>query len=172
MKQIMDERAIKRCLHRISKDIINRNSKCEDLVLIGIKTKGVNIAERLADYISSYIGRNIPWCGFDVTYYRDDVDTRNLRPSSLVVSVVNKTVVLIDDVISSGRTIRAAIDGIMANGRPKEIQLVVLIDKGLRKLPIQPDYVGRNIPTSKGDRIIIKLAYYDNSEGVYLIKKD
>ena len=170
MKQLMDETAIKTVINRMAYEIIERNPKLYELVFVGVKTRGQWLAKRLSDYVALLQDVLIPWCGFDVSGYRDDIDVRHITREELLVPIVNKTVVLTDDVLFSGRTIRAAIDGVIASGRPKEIQLAVLIDRGHRRLPIKADYIGKNIPTRFDEWVEVKFQEQDNTEGVFLKK--
>ena len=168
MRQVMDETVIRRALVRIAHEIVEQNKKMSSIVLIGVNNKGEYLAKLLCEQLKLIEGKSISWCGFDTTYFRDDVDARNLSPDTLLVNVVNKTVILVDDMLSTGRTARAAIDGVMHFGRPKAIQLVALIDCGKRELPIRADYVGKNIPVAIGEKVVIKLQTKDNSDGVYI----
>jgi len=166
----MDKPSIKRAITKVAYEIIEQNQNVKDLVLVGVNNKGGYLAGQLSDCIKASCGKVIPWCGFDITYFRDDVDSRNLSPDTLLVSVINKTVIIVDDLLNSGRTTRAAIDGIMYYGRPKAIQLAVLIDCGHRELPIRPDFVGKHIPVAKNEKAIVKLEQKDDNDGVFLKK--
>lgn len=156
-KQIMDAEAIRRALVRIAHEILERNKGVGDLVLIGIRTGGEHMATRLAKILNDIEGKPVS-CGFmDITMYRDDLYHMSHQPevhkTSVNFALEKKAVVLVDDVLFTGRTIRAAMDSVIDLGRPRSIQLAVLIDRGHREFPIRPDYVGRNIPTSRTDLI-------------------
>ena len=166
MKQkvlLMDEIAVGRALTRLSFEIIEKNKNPENIVLVGIKTRGVPMAKSLAERIEDHGGPALPVCELDITFYRDDLsklyDMPEVKSQDLSVDINGKNVILVDDVIYTGRTIRAAIDAIFSNGRPAKIGLAVLIDRGHRELPIKPDYVGKNVPTSR--REVVKVAFND-----------
>ena len=168
---ILDEKGIMRTLTRIAHEIIEKNKGIEDLVFIGIKRRGVPIAERLAKKIFEIEGKSIPVGSVDITLYRDDLSLIEERPANktinLGVDVKDKKVILVDDVIYTGRSARAAIDAVIHAGRPQMIQLASLIDRGHRELPIRSDYVGKNIPTSKNEIISVELLEID---GVDIVK--
>jgi len=165
--KIMDPDAIRRALMRIAHEIVERNQGTEDLVLIGIRRRGVPLAQRLASYIAGFEGASVPVGSLDITLYRDDLSVRSGQPivhsTELPCSVQGRRVVLIDDVLFTGRTVRAAMDALIDLGRPRCIQLAVLIDRGHRELPIRPDYVGKNAPTSRAEHIKVHL---EESDGV------
>ena len=169
---LMDEAAVLRTLVRISHEIIEKNGGTEGLVLMGIKTRGVPMAERVRKNVCSIEGTTVPCGSLDITLYRDDLT--ELAPDASVVSsdfpcdVKDKTVVLLDDVLFTGRTVRAAIEAILDKGRPKSIQLAVLVDRGHRELPIRADYVGKNVPTSLKEMIEVAFPETDGETGVYL----
>lgn len=167
---ILDEKGIMRTLTRIAHEIIEKNKGIEDLVFIGIKRRGVPIAERLAKNILEIEGKNIPVGSVDITFYRDDLSLLEEKPAnktiSLGVDVKGKKVILVDDVIYTGRTARAAIDAVIDAGRPQMIQLASLVDRGHRELPIRADYVGKNIPTSKNEIISVELLEIDGLDQV------
>ncbi len=169
---LMDSEGIRRALTRISHEIVEKNKGVENLVLVGIRTRGVPIAERLAEYIEKIEGKKPPVGVLDITLYRDDLSTLGyqpvVRPTELPVDITGKTIVLVDDVLYTGRTIRAALDAIIDNGRPKTIQLAVLIDRGHRELPIRADFVGKNVPTSSKEAISVQLEVTDEAEKVVL----
>ncbi len=169
MKQLMDDVALNRAITRISHEIIEKNKGVDNIVLVGIKTRGEFLAKRVADNLLKFEGVEVANCGFDISYYRDDIDNSNLSADILSVEVVGKTVILVDDVMYKGRTIRAAIDGVMHNGRPNSIQLAVVVDRGHRELPIRADYVGKNIPTSESERVVVKVSEIDDCEGVFIL---
>jgi pyrimidine operon attenuation protein / uracil phosphoribosyltransferase len=174
---ILDEQAIRRALTRIAHEIIERNKGIEDCVLVGIKTRGIYIANRLAERIAEIEGSKIAVGEVDITLYRDDLShkTENMEPllkgTSVPVDLNDKKVILIDDVLYTGRTVRAALDAIMDIGRPAQIQLAVLIDRGHRELPIRPDYIGKNVPTSKNEMIVAKLTEVDEVDEVTIEQK-
>ena len=166
---LLDAAGIHRALTRISHEIAEKNKGIEDVVLVGIRTRGVPIAERLADAIGEIEGQKPPVGVLDITLYRDDLSTLSyqpiVRPTELPVDITGKTVVLVDDVLYTGRTIRAALDAVMDMGRPRAIQLAVLIDRGHRELPIRADYVGKNVPTSSKEAVSVQLKGTDGLAG-------
>ena len=172
MKVIMDEATIKMATKRITQEILDSGSELSDLLIVGIKTRGEFVAKRVSYYLRLLAGVSVPWCSFDISCFRDDIDTKNISPEQLTMTVTNRSIILVDDVLFTGRTVRAAIDGIIANGRPKSIQLAVLVDRGHRELPFKADYIGKNIPTDYADRIIVKLKEYDGEDVVYLRTND
>lgn len=166
---LLDEKAIKRTLTRISHEIIEKNKGTEDMVLIGIKRRGVPLAERIASIIEGIEGNIIPVASVDIALYRDDIkeDNRSIvNTDELKVDIKNKKVILVDDVLHTGRSARAAIDAIIACGRPKMIQLAALIDRGHRELPIRADYVGKNVPTSNSEVIAVRVSELDDKDSV------
>lgn len=167
---LLDDKAIKRTLIRISHEIIEKNKGVEDIVLVGIKRRGYPIAERIAKNIESIEGVSVPVGSVDITLYRDDIteimDTPRLNNSNLGVEIIGKKVILVDDVLYTCRTVRAAIDAIVDLGRPDQIQLAVLIDRGHKELPIRADYVGKNIPTSKSEIIAVEIEEIDGTDSV------
>ena len=169
---IMDESAIVRAIKRISHEILEKNSGCENLCIIGIKRRGVPLAEMIAANIKQIEGVTVQTGVLDITFYRDDLKHISLDPviheSPLGFDITDKTVVLVDDVLYTGRTVRAAMDALMSIGRAAAIQLAVLIDRGHRELPIRGDYVGKNVPTSKSERIWVKIAPIDEKTAVEL----
>ena len=169
---LMDSDGIHRALTRISHEIVEKNKGIENVVLVGIRTRGVPIAERLAKVIESIEGKQPPQGVLDITLYRDDLSTLSyqpiVRPTELPVDITGKTVILVDDVLYTGRTIRAALDALIDMGRPKVIQLAVLIDRGHRELPIRADYVGKNVPTSSKESVSVQLKDTDGEEKVVL----
>ncbi|MDD7183525.1 MAG: bifunctional pyr operon transcriptional regulator/uracil phosphoribosyltransferase PyrR [Peptostreptococcus porci] len=167
--RIMDEKAIGRAITRISHEIIERNKGIEDLVIVGIKTKGIPLANRIASKIESIENSRVMCDSIDITSYRDDIThdvIKGLVDEKFDLDVHNKTVVLVDDVLYTGRTIRAALDYIIDNGRPKLVQLAVLVDRGHRELPIRADYVGKNVPTSKNEKVLVKFIEIDDEDSV------
>ncbi|WP_059052202.1 bifunctional pyr operon transcriptional regulator/uracil phosphoribosyltransferase PyrR [Paenibacillus senegalimassiliensis] len=168
---IMDETAIRRALTRIAHEILERNKGIEGCVLAGIKTRGVHLAKRLAERLEDIEGTAIPWGELDVTNYRDDTESsvRGTAKATFPVSIHSKKVILLDDVLYTGRTIRAAMDAIMDCGRPESIQLAVLADRGHRELPIRADYIGKNVPTSRSEEIEVLLTEHDGSDMVRIL---
>ena len=169
---IMDSQKIDRSLGRIAHEILERNRESANLVLIGIRTRGVFLAERLAGKIQSIEDRKVPVGILDITLYRDDLTTIGpqaiLKETKIPFPLDGKKVVLVDDVLFTGRTIRAALDGIIDFGRPEFIQLAVLVDRGHRELPIRPDYVGINIPTKLEENVKVTLLEPDGADAVIL----
>ena len=168
--QLMDEKAIGRAITRISHEIIERNKGIEDIVLVGIKTRGVPIADRISKKIEQIEGSKVDTGQIDITLYRDDLKTINTDPvvngSNIDFNINDKIVILVDDVLYTGRTVRSALDAVVDIGRPKAIQLAVLVDRGHRELPIRADYVGKNVPTSKDEIISVKLSEIDEEDSV------
>ena len=172
---IMDADAVKRALVRISHQILEKNGGTEGLCLVGIRRRGVPIARMIRDNILAIEGTEIPVGTLDITLYRDDLSELENAPtvseSDIPFSVKGRTVVLVDDVIYTGRTTRAAIDCLLSMGRPAYIQLAVLVDRGHRELPIRPDFVGKNIPTSREELVSVQMPSIDGDLGVKLFKK-
>ncbi|ACQ52367.1 bifunctional pyr operon transcriptional regulator/uracil phosphoribosyltransferase PyrR [Clostridium botulinum] len=170
---IMDEVKIKRSITRISHEIIEKNKGGQDIVLVGIKRRGVPIAKRIAENIKNFEGIDIPVGTLDISLYRDDLSELSQDPivknNKLDVDIKDKKIILVDDVIYTGRTVRAAIQAIFDNGRPGKIQLAVLVDRGHRELPIRPDYVGKNIPTSLSEAILVELNEIDGNDSVKIL---
>lgn len=173
--KIMDEQAVNRSMARITHEIIEKNKGVEDICLLGIKRRGLPLAEILAANIEKFEGKKVPVGNIDITFYRDDLTKTSDMPTTsdsyIPCDINDKTVVLVDDVIFTGRTVRAAIEAIFSNGRPKSIQLAVLVDRGHRELPIRPDFVGKNIPTSKTELVAVNIQEYDGETAVYLCDK-
>lgn len=167
---LLDENAIRRALTRLSHEIIEKNKGVEDIVLVGIKRRGYPLAERLSEFIEKFEGVKIPVASVDITLYRDDLtnvsDTPNLNDPKIDVDIRGKKVIIVDDVLYTCRTARAAIDAIMDQGRPEFIQLAVLVDRGHKELPIRADYVGKNIPTSKDEIIKVQIKEIDGTDSV------
>lgn len=165
--QLLDEKSVGRTLTRIAHEIIERNKGVEDILLIGIKRRGYPLAQRISKAIESIEGISVPVGSVDIALYRDDLTTVGeqpvLRNKNLDVLVKDKTVILVDDVLYTGRTARAAIDAVIDCGRPKVIQLAVLIDRGHRELPIRADYVGKNIPTANSEMVSVELNEIDGT---------
>jgi pyrimidine operon attenuation protein/uracil phosphoribosyltransferase len=172
--QLLDSEAIRRALTRIAHEIVEKNKGTNDLVLIGIKTRGIHLAKRLAERISSFEGVELPVGSLDITLYRDDIRQRTEQPvvhgSEIPFDIDGKKVVLIDDVLFTGRTVRAALDALIDIGRPNLIQLAVLVDRGHRELPIRPDYVGKNVPTSRDEVVAVQLAETDQVDRVIILE--
>ena len=170
--EIMDEKALDRALTRIAHEIIERNKGVEDLVLLGIRTRGITLAARLCEKIKSIEGNELPVGSLDITHYRDDLKDmqEKLEHSRTDISfdITGKKVILVDDVLYTGRTVRAAMDAIVDIGRPLSIQLAVLVDRGHRELPIRADYVGKNVPTSHSELVIVNVRESDEKDGVLL----
>ncbi|MBD5638414.1 bifunctional pyr operon transcriptional regulator/uracil phosphoribosyltransferase PyrR [Clostridium botulinum] len=170
---IMDEVKIKRSITRISHEIIEKNKGGQDIVLVGIKRRGVPIAKRIAENIKNFEGIDIPVGILDISLYRDDLSELSQDPivknNKLDIDIKDKKIILVDDVIYTGRTVRAAIQAIFDNGRPGKIQLAVLVDRGHRELPIRPDYVGKNIPTSLSEAILVELNEIDGNDSVKIL---
>lgn len=174
--QVMDEENIRRALYRLSHEITERNKGIADLLLIGIRTRGVPLANRLAEFIREHEQLGVPVGVLDITFYRDDLSLISQQPvvhkTEIPVRITDKKVVLVDDVLYTGRTVRAAMDALMDLGRPKSIQLAVLIDRGHRELPIRADYVGKNVPTSSKEVVHVKLTESDGEDKVIIEELD
>ncbi len=172
---LMTGEDVRRALVRIAHELLEANRGSDDLVLIGMLTRGVPIAQRLAGYIQEIEGQTVAVGSLDIGLYRDDLPTRGMSvqiaPSD-VPDVADKRVVLVDDVIFTGRSIRAALDALIDFGRPRRIQLAVLIDRGHRELPIRPDYVGKNFPTSRHDDIQVRLIETDGRDEVAVLSRE
>ena len=163
---VMDAEAIRRALRRVGHEIIERNPQLEKVVLAGIPSRGVEIARRIASLVQQIEKIDIETGIIDVAMHRDDVGTRRelpvVRASKLPLPLEGRTVVIVDDVLYTGRTVRAAMDAINSFGRPARIQLAVLVDRGHRELPLRPDYVGKNLPTASGEQLQVRLQETDN----------
>ena len=178
-KVLLDEAAIARTLTRIAHEIIEANPDLDRVALVGIHTRGVPIAQRLRRLIHEFSGEEVPSGSLDITFYRDDVQVRGGEPPKQAQPVVRSTrldfpiegmtCVLVDDVLYTGRTIRSAIEALFDYGRPARVQLACLADRGHRELPIRPDYVGKNLPTSRGERIQVQLVEVDEVDHVLLV---
>ena len=171
MRPVMAPEELARALRRIGHEILERNQETEDVVLVGIHTRGVPLAGRIASLLTDVRGRSVPHASLDIGPYRDDLDTRpttSLGPTTVPGGVDGKTVVLVDDVLFTGRTIRAAMDALGQLGRARQIQLAVLVDRGHRELPIRPDYIGKNLPTSTAERVTVHLTEIDGVDGVWI----
>lgn len=175
MKKLLDEESIVRSITRISHEIIEKNKGIDNVVLIGIKTRGIYLAKRIGQQIKNFENKILNIGELDISLYRDDLETISEDPTinntKIDFDIKNKIIILIDDVLYTGRTIRSALDAIIDIDRPKSIQLAVLIDRGHRELPIRPDYVGKNIPTSKDEIIHVNLKEIDDVEDSVTITK-
>ena len=166
---LLDSEGIRRALTRIAHEIVEKNKGTDNVVVVGIRTRGVPLAERLADLIEEIEDRRPPVGSLDITLYRDDLSTLSYQPvvrsTELPSDITGKTIVLVDDVLYTGRTIRAALDAVIDMGRPKAIQLAVLVDRGHRELPIRADFVGKNVPTSSHETVSVQLTESDGESG-------
>ena len=171
---VMDAKAVERALIRVAHEIVEKNKGAENLAVIGIKTRGAYLAERIAELIEQIEKVKVPVGLMDITLYRDDIQGKLEQPviqkTEILFDVVEKVIILVDDVLFTGRTIRAALDQVIDFGRPKNIQLAVLVDRGHRELPIRADYVGKNIPTAKDDQVKVKITEVDKEDSVSIIK--
>ncbi len=174
--QIMDNAAIDRTLRRIAHEIIEQNRGLENVYLVGIRSRGVPMAKKLSEILTSIENKEVPVGILDITLYRDDLSTISHQPvikgSKIDFDIYNTNVILVDDVLYTGRTVRAAIDAILDFGRPKHIQLAVLIDRGHRELPVKADYVGKNVPTSSDEIIKVSFEETDGEDTVKIVIKD
>jgi pyrimidine operon attenuation protein/uracil phosphoribosyltransferase len=176
---LLDEEQIGRTLSRIAHEIIERGGDLDDVAIVGIHTRGVSLAHRLRHLVEEFSGTAVDIGTLDITFHRDDVSVRAgnapireqplVRDTRLDFTLEGRTVVLVDDVLYTGRTIRAAIDALFEYGRPARVQLAVLVDRGHRELPIRPDYVGKNLPTSRAERIQVQLLEVDEVDQVLLV---
>ncbi len=171
---LMDDKSLNRTLSRLAHQIVESNRGAENLVLVGILTRGVQIAERLVAKIEPLEGRRLPLGMLDITFYRDDMLRKLKKPrvqaTNIPFDIDGKVVMLVDDVLYTGRTIRAALDALMDFGRPARIQLAVLIDRGHRELPIKADFIGQEVKTTAGEEVRVKLKNVDGEDGVYLVE--
>jgi pyrimidine operon attenuation protein / uracil phosphoribosyltransferase len=178
-RHLLDGEAIAKSLSRIAHEIIERSADLEEVALVGIQSRGAPLASRLRRLVEERSGVSLPVGALDITFHRDDVHVRDrarppgrqpvVRATSISFPIEGMTVVLVDDVLFTGRTIRAAIDALMDFGRPARVQLAVLVDRGHRELPIRPDYVGKNLPTGRDERIQVELVEIDERDGVFLV---
>jgi pyrimidine operon attenuation protein/uracil phosphoribosyltransferase len=166
---IMDEKSITRALTRIAHEIIEKNKGVDELVVIGIRSRGVPLAKRIVNSIKEIEGQDVPYFSLDISPYRDDINTDEIlaKPDS-EFDVEGKIIILVDDVLFTGRTVRAALDAIIDLGRPNKIELAVLIDRGHRELPIRADFVGKNVPTSKSERVTVNIEEIDGINQVLI----
>ena len=172
-RSIMDGESMRRCLNRISYEIIERNRDLSAITLVGVKRRGAVLAARIAGMIESIEDVCPPVEQLDTSMFRDDLPVRPDRPESgITVDLTSRVIIIVDDVLHTGRTIRAAIEAVMLSGRPRAIQLAVLVDRGHRELPFRPDYTGKNLPTSASERVEVLVAEYDGREGVLISKTE
>ena len=173
-KKILSQDDIKRTLYRLAHQILEKVSAPEELALVGIQTRGVHLAKRIQSIIKEIEGKDVPLGVLDITLYRDDLTAIGPKPivkeTNLAFDLSGKVVILVDDVLYTGRTVRAALNEIMDFGRPKRVEFLVLIDRGYRELPIRADYVGKNIPTSRQEVVEVKLKESDDIDEVVVIK--
>jgi pyrimidine operon attenuation protein/uracil phosphoribosyltransferase len=171
-RPILDVDDVRRAMTRIAHEIVERNGGVDDLVLIGIRSRGVPMARRLAGLIEQHEGASVPVGSLDITYYRDDLTRLAHAPivkrSDLEADIEGRTVVLTDDVLYTGRTVRAALDALTDHGRPRAVRLAVLVDRGHRELPIRPDFVGKNLPTAADEIVHVRLAETDGRDEVVI----
>ena len=171
-RRILDADDLRRAMTRIAHEIVERNGGVSGLVLVGIRSRGVPIARRLAGLIEQHEGASVPVGSLDITYYRDDLTRIAHAPivqrSDLESDVAGRTVVLVDDVLYTGRTVRAALDALTDHGRPRAVRLAVLVDRGHRELPIRPDFVGKNLPTADDEIVHVRLVETDESDEVVI----
>lgn len=170
--QIMDKQTVNRVIARISHEILERNHGVDGICILGVKSRGVPFAKKICEYIKIFEGVDVPFGELDITLQRDDLTSekkKELATDSLVpFDVTNKIVVIVDDVLFTGRTAKASIETIFKYGRPLAVQLVVLVDRGHRELPIRPDYVGKNLPTSRTEKVSVRFDDIDGETGVYI----
>ena len=175
---LLDEESLQRTLRRIAHEIVEKHPDLTALALVGIYTRGATLAQRLRELIEEYTGARVPTGALDITFYRDDVTLRAeqrahpqpvVKATRLDFPLEGKSVVMVDDVLYTGRTIRSAIEAIFDYGRPERVQLAVLVDRGHRELPIRPDYVGKNLPTARSERVNVELVEVDEVDRVVLI---
>ena len=170
--QIMDSQTMIRAIKRISHEILERNNGAENLCILGVKRRGVPLAKIICDNIMQFEGVNVPFGELDITLSRDDLDEerkKELATESIIpINLTDKTVIIVDDVLYTGRTAKASIETVFKFGRPQSVQLVALIDRGHRELPVRPDYVGKNVPTSKQEKVVVMIDGIDGETGVYI----
>ncbi len=171
--EILSEKALGRTINRLASQVLESVSNSEELFLVGIPTRGVQLSQVLARELESLTGHSIDHGSLDPTFHRDDlvsIGTRIAQPTDLPSSVEGRQIVLVDDVIFTGRTVRAALEALLAWGRPKKMMLLVMVDRGHREVPIQPDFCGRKVPTKRSENIELRLKDIDGEEGIYLRK--
>jgi len=169
--EVLDTTALDRALTRIAHEILEKTGGAKDVTFVGLRTRGVTLAQRLAAKIAAIDGASLPVGALDITLYRDDLGLRGapvVRATEIPFPIKDKTVVLVDDVLFTGRTIRAALDALIDLGRPKMIQLAILVDRGHRELPIRPDYIGKNLPTSRRETVAVRLTEHDGEDRVVI----
>ncbi len=171
---ILSPDEIRRALTRIAHEVLESNRGASDIVFVGLHTRGVPLAQRLSGLIARFEGTAPPVGSLDIAPYRDDLSRSRprMRPTDIPVSIDGRPVVLVDDVLYTGRSIRAALNALTDFGRPSRVQLAVLIDRGHRELPIRPDYVGKNVPTARGEEVRVQLTEIDDSDSVVLVRSD
>ena len=173
---IMDEAALQRAMARITHEVIERNRGVEDICLLGVKRRGIYLAQMLSENIKRFEGVEVPLGHLDITLHRDDLSTEDKQCAdaggNIPCDIREKTVIIVDDVIYTGRTARAALEAVFAYARPKAVQLAVLIDRGHRELPIRPDYVGKNVPTSKNELVAVAVSQIDGENCVYICESE
>jgi pyrimidine operon attenuation protein/uracil phosphoribosyltransferase len=174
VSQILDAKGIERAIARIAHEIIERNKGAADVVIVGIRARGDYLAARVAEVIESIEKVSIPVGVIDITLYRDDLQVVLEQPvvhkTEIPFDIEGKAVILVDDVLNTGRTIRAALDQLMDFGRPRSVQLAVLVDRGHRELPIRADYVGKNVPTARGQQVVVRIHEVDGTDAVVMEK--
>jgi pyrimidine operon attenuation protein / uracil phosphoribosyltransferase len=174
-KAVLEGDDVARTLRRIAHEIVEKNPDVSDLAVVGIHTRGAVLADRVHGLIAEMTGEQLPLGEIDISFYRDDIQSRSPDPQPVVHStrldfpLESRTIILVDDVLFTGRTVRAGIDALFDYGRPARIQLAVLCDRGHRELPIRPDYVGKNLPTSRSERVSVSLAETDGHDGVAIL---
>ena len=172
-RQIMNDQDIRRALARVAHEILERNRGAQELVIVGVYTRGVPLANRLARNLLDFEGSEVPVAALDISLYRDDLKARAspiVRPTRMPVGVQDKKVVLVDDVLYTGRTVRAAMDALNDYGRPRQVQLAILLDRGHRELPLRADYVGQNVPTALDERVRVRLVETDGVDEVAIVR--
>lgn len=174
--KVLDADSLRRTVNRLSHEVVEKNKGVQDVVLVGIRTRGDFLAHRVAKKIAEIENMNVQVGTLDITLYRDDLrgrlDQPELKSTEILFDIRGKIIVLVDDVLFTGRTIRSALNALMDLGRPSEIQLLVLIDRGHRELPIKADFVGKNVPTARGQKIQVAMTEADEEDAVYLIEND
>jgi pyrimidine operon attenuation protein/uracil phosphoribosyltransferase len=174
-RPIMNQEDVRRALTRVAHEILERNRGASDLIIVGIQTRGVHLAHRIAACLAEFEGIEVPVATLDVSLYRDDLQARahsKIQPTDIPMGIQDKRVVLVDDVLYTGRTVRAAMDALIDFGRPRQVQLAILLDRGHRELPIRADYVGQNLPTAIHERVKVRLMETDGTDEVALIIED
>ncbi|WP_353894329.1 bifunctional pyr operon transcriptional regulator/uracil phosphoribosyltransferase PyrR [Proteinivorax hydrogeniformans] len=173
--QVMDEKSMLRAITRISHEILEQNKGTDNLVLVGIKRRGIPLAQKIAAKIKEIEGISVPVGTIDITYYRDDLTKKSEKPKvfgeNITTKIDDKIVVLVDDVLYTGRTVRSALDALTDLGRAKRIQLAILVDRGHRELPIRADFVGKNVPTSLKEHVRVNIEDFDGTNGVFILEK-